>query len=184
MFKLWKPSAHSPIILSTFGVLTFVLLLNGLGCGSASGDADPATVAHRTRFLLTSEPAGALSIAEAETKLESSPEVVLIGQIGAGDHEPWEPGKASFVVSELPGGGHGDAPGHDAANCPFCKKRGATKTTLAIVQFLDERGDVLPIDARKLFSLKPGQVVVVQGQAAVNDLKMLVVSAKGIAIRR
>ena len=124
------------------GVLVMASLwgVGWAGCGPASPGVDPATLALRSRFWLTEEPTGALSIAQAEEQLGQSSEVVLVGRIEAGKMEPWEPGKAAFMISELPEStGHADAPGHDAANCPFCKRRAAAQASTAIIQFQDDQ---------------------------------------------
>ena len=47
--------------------------------------------------MLAEEPAGATSIADAQKNLAAQPEVTLVGRIGVPDHEPFVPGKASFV---------------------------------------------------------------------------------------
>jgi hypothetical protein len=105
----------------------------------------------------------------------------LVGTIGAGDDDPFEKNQAAFFLSELPDHDHA---GHDAANCPFCKHR-AAETPRVIVQFVDDAGQVLPIDSRQLLGVEKGQVVVVRGQGQLNDtLDLLVVTASGIHIRR
>lgn len=149
------------------------------GCESAE---DAEVQSQRQRFLLTGEPAHSVSIAEARKRLADDSSVTIVGRIGAVDADPWESGKAAFVISEVPDDDHAHA-GHDPADCPFCKRR-AANAPVAMVQFLDEHGQVLPIDARRLLDVEAGQVVVVQGQAQPNDLDILVVSADGIYVRR
>ena len=161
----------------------FALLACSLFAGCHSAE-DATLQVHRSRFVLPGEPAGGLSIAEARTQLDPQSLVTIVGRIGAVDAEPWEQGKAAFVITEAPAPGH-DHAGHDPADCPFCKRRAAQGATpQAMVQFLDERGQLLPIDARQLLGVEKGQIVVVQGYAEPNDLDMLVVSAQGIYVRR
>ncbi len=107
--------------------------------------------------------------------------VVIVGRIFAGDMEPWDTGKASFLIAELPDEGHGE--GHDADNCPFCKRK-AAKAPTAIVQFVDAAGQVIPIDARKLFGVDKKDVVVIRGQAAAGELRAMVITATDMHIRR
>ncbi len=171
------------------GVRTTVMLLLAIagsvvgtqtGCGKA---VDPQIVAERKRLVLAEEPAGATSIADAQKNLASQSEVTLVGRIGAADHEPFEPGRASFVLSEAPAGGHNHA-GHDADNCPFCRHR-AAEARLAVVQFVDERGEILKTDVPTLLGVEAGQVVVVQGHGQLNEkLGLLIVTAGGIHIRK
>lgn len=154
------------------------------GCTEKAQVLDPALAAQRSKLVLAEEPSGAVSIAEARKDLEQPKEVVLIGRVGAGGATPWEQGKTAFLISDVGAAvdSHDhDSPGHDAENCPFCKRR--KKASMAMVQFLDKDGQVLTIDARELLGVKENQVVVVRGLARVNELDMLVVSADGIHLR-
>jgi hypothetical protein len=159
------------------------LLAASQGCGNAP---DPQTLALRQRFVQTDEPAGALTIAEAREKLGGGGEVSAVGRIGAPGIDPWAKGQAAFVISELlaPPSGHGDSPGHDAANCPFCKRRAAKADATALVQFRDEQGNVLPVDARKLLGVDVDQIVVVQGQGRINEVGVFVIVADKIHLRK
>lgn len=103
--------------------------------------------------------------------------VSVVGRIFAGDLEPWENGQASFLLAELPAEGHGE--GHDADNCPFCKRRAANAPT-AIVRFVGEDGEVLPHDVRQLFGVEKNSVVTVRGVAARGELNTLVITADGL----
>jgi hypothetical protein len=150
------------------------------GCGGA---ADGRIAAERKRLVLAEEPSGATSIADARKNLILQPEVTLVGQIGAADQETFQSGAASFVLSEAPAKGHSHA-GHDADTCPFCRHR-AKETPLALVQLVDEQGEVLKTDAPTLLGLEAGQVVVVKGRGKWNDkLELLVVKAGSIHIRK
>ena len=158
-----------------------LLLVASTGCDRQDA-VDPAVAALRERLLLTAEPTGAVSVGEARKAVESSPEVVVAGVVDL-DDQTSEKGKAVFVISELPpdGDSHG-GPDHDAANCPFCKRRKA-EAPMAVVQFLDSDGNVVSHDAGKLLGLKNHQAVVIRGRAQVSELDMLVVNADSIYIR-
>jgi hypothetical protein len=100
--------------------------------------------------------------------------------------EPFLENKASFVLQEIPADDHAGKAGHDADNCPFCKKRSANAPMVA-VQFVGEDGKVLPLDARKLFGIKKGQDVVVRG-SGVFDPKLAIpviqLTAEAIHVRK
>lgn len=153
--------------------------------GAAPDVADDQVLELRRQYVLAEEPTGAVAIAEAKKGLEGQPEVVLAGRIGAGKHDPWEKGKATFVISDAitDPTGHANSPGHDAENCPFCKRRASSADSTAIVQFVDDAGQVLPVDARTLLDAQQDQVVVVKGRGEVNALGTLVVSVQGIYLR-
>jgi hypothetical protein len=158
------------------------LLLLGLfllsGCGTPSG-LDPALLAWREKFVLVAEPANAVSLAEAKSELAERSAIVVTGKIGGTELEPFESGKASFIISELPQPGtHSHAEG-EADNCPFCKRR-AAKAPKAIVQFLNDKQEVIPFDARELFDVDRDQVVTITGEAKLNSLDMLVITANGV----
>lgn len=104
-------------------------------------------------------------------------DVWVVGRIFAGDFDPWEQGRASFLISELPEAGHGE--GHDADNCPFCKRK-AAQAPKAMVRFADEKGQTVAIDARELFGLKTGDVVAVRGSAKVGELNTLMIDAAAL----
>jgi hypothetical protein len=53
----------------------------------------------------------------------------------------------------------------------------------ALVQFRDEKGELLPIDARELLGVSQDQIVVVRGKGHVDKLGVLVVAATGIHVR-
>jgi hypothetical protein len=73
--------------------------------------------------------------------------------------------------------------GHDHEDCPFCDHAKSQTDSRAIVQFVDERGERLPIDARKLLGVKKDQVVVVRGSGKIDDVMGLIISANGIYVR-
>jgi len=117
----------------------------------------------------------------ADNQSSGGDQVSVIGRIFAGELEPWDPGQAAFLIAELPDEGHGE--GHDADNCPFCKRKAARAPT-AMVQFVDDSGAVIPIDARKLLGVEKKDVVVVVGEAVPGDLNSMVIRATGLHRRR
>ncbi len=137
---------------------------------TGGGDQEPAPPA-------ASQPAVADPLQSAGTLRD----VWVVGRIFAGDFDPWEQGRASFLISELPEEGHGE--GHDADNCPFCKRK-AAQAPKAMVRFADEKGQTVGIDARELFGLKTGDVVAVRGSAKVGELNTLMIDAAALHRKR
>lgn len=146
---------------------------------------DPATLALREKFLVSSLPDPLMSLTKVAASLSENADnseplqVTVVGRISAGDLEPWESGKASFVLSELPEDGHGE--GHDADNCPFCKRR-AAKAPTGIVKFLDEKDETIAVDARDLFSLSKDQHVAIRGTAIAGEFNSVVLIADQLCI--
>jgi hypothetical protein len=136
---------------------------------AALADVDMAAV--RTALVLAEEPAAAVSLEVARQKLGTTPQpIVVVGRIGAKGMDPFLSGKASFSLLEVPADDHAEKPGHNADDCPFCKKRQAN-ATMAAVQFLGPDGKPIPVDARQLFGVEKGQDVVVRG-TGVFDAKL------------
>lgn len=158
-----------------------LMFLGLLGCSSSEENVPGEFVQLRQKYMLESKPQSPTTIAAAIEQLAAQPNVRVVGRINAGSFEPWDEGKATFVISEAAVAGHHDhGSGDHAEDCPFCK----AKAQKAIVQILDDSGKILAIDARKLLGVQKDQEVIVQGTGKVNELEMLVVTAEGIHIDR
>ena len=161
-------------------VCTLVLLALA-GCGTR----DTTLMVHRATYVLEHEPQGAVGILDLRESLsgdEEEEDVIVIGQIG-GIAEPWMRGQASFVIAD-PIALIEDEDHPEACDCPFCREVTDETEGLALVQFMDDHGSVLPIDAKKLFGFDTNEMVVVRGRAKIDARGHLVVSANGLYIRR
>lgn len=155
---------------------TLSVTLFALGCNDA---ADQKLREIRTRFVLAEEPASPSSIEAAIAGIAEKPEVTLLGRINAGTSEPFDPSQATIVLSEAPDPAHN----HDPGDCPFCKRR-LENAKSCIVRFLDDKGEVIKQDARKLLDVAKDQDVVVTGKATLlTELNILQVDATGVFIR-
>jgi len=154
--------------------------------GALVAVADVDVAAARTTLVLAEEPAAAVSLAAARQKLGTTPQPIVVeGRIGAKGMEPFLQGKASFSLLEIPADDHAEKPGHNADDCPFCKKRQAN-ATMAAVQFLGADGKPIPVDARQLFGVEKGQDVVVRGTAVFDPalgIPVIQLTADGIYLR-
>ena len=161
-----------------------VAMLSVLGLASGCSRTESEMAAARAKFLLAEEPADAQGVLDLREGAVTG-DVVVVGRVG-GVSQPWSKGQALFVISDPTAGGDD---GHVCTDdgCPFCaKKKEAQAETeaIAVVQFVDDQGQVLPLDARQLFDLKVQQTVVVRGKAKVDDLGSIILSANGLYIRR
>ncbi|REK17414.1 MAG: hypothetical protein DWQ37_06395 [Planctomycetota bacterium] len=159
-----------------------LLLLCVMAAAVVGCSEDSQVLSLRNRFVLKDEPPGAIAVSQATAETDDSGEVVVVGRIRADSFEPWADGMAAFVLSEaLPD--HGGA-GHDAANCPFCKRRmKESADSLITVQFRGDDGQIIPIDARELFELEDNQAVVVRGRRS-SERGILLLVANAIHVRR
>ena len=186
MSRLVRGDCECDAPLGAFFAVGLVLLMSTMyGCGS---NQDHAVEQLREKFLLPGEPVSAQSIQEALESLStadpSGGAIVVVGRIFAKELDPFEKGQASFILSEIPVSDHGGAD-HDAESCPFCKRRMA-KSPLASVRFVDENGGTLPFDARRIFGIKKGQVVVIKGRATSEisvGTPLLSLQADGLFVR-
>lgn len=167
-----------------------LLLLGPLvGCGRFSTPAplSPELLELRSRWLTDSQPEQpAVGVIETRQQLiepaaTTEPRrVTVTGAIKAGRFEPWQTNQAAFVITDLelarPAAPHGGAD-HDPSTCPFCKRRQQDPLlSTAWVQCLDTEGNIVAIDARKLFGLKEDQIVVVDGTADIDPSERLVIT--------
>ena len=172
-----KPRFTNPQASATGFLLTLLIVV--VGCGRE----DPRLSKFRQEFILDAAPPQATSIADAKAALAKHATVVFEGRVGPGPDHVFTPGKAAFLVAEILPAGHSHPPGHDASDCPFCKRR-ASQASLAAVQFVDASGEVLPIDARNLFGLKTGDSVVIRGRGEIlKGLDLFRVTANGIYLK-
>ena len=123
-------------------------------------------------------------------------QVAMVGQVG-GLTNPWSETQPDFpfatnqaalfladpqAVVENEESGHSHAPGEE---CAFCAAHAADNTSLlAMVRFVNEKGEVLRMDVRDLFDVEVKDTVVVLGKARVVEGGMLMVDATGLYIRR
>lgn len=155
------------------------------GCSQNAAADRVQAKAHRAKLLLEQEPEGAMAVLDVRESLTGEQDVVIVGRIG-GVSDPWTHGKASFVMMDAVAMAMGDDhSGCDDPGCPYCSSGKESDTeTLAYVNFVDDDGKVLPVDARELFELEDKQTVVVQGRARINEVGYLVVTADGLYVRR
>jgi hypothetical protein len=99
---------------------------------------------------------------------------------------PWYAGQASFFLvdkkiaaqfaahAKQHGGNH---------NCAFCQSLAAKNAhAAAVVNLVDDQGEILRIDSRELLGLKENQTVVVRGTAKLLGGRLLVIDATGIHV--
>ena len=150
------------------------------GCGNAT---PPTTSVPRNvdaRYLLPSEPSGALGVVDFKEKAKSGEEVVVVGRIGGGVM-PWIEGRAAFLLVDegAPMPCEDDQCGPE---CKHCAQEIAECTT--VVKFMDEQGKTLSIDSRELLGIKEEETVVVRGEASRDNEGSVALKASSIFVRR
>jgi len=133
---------------------------------------------------------------ESKAPLVEELDVILVGSVGGVPNPsdqstpdfPFAKGQAIFflvdpeVAAEAEEHAHTHAPGEE---CAFCAAHAADSAhAIAVVQFADDKGKPLPVDARDLFELKEKETVVVKGKAKATANGMITVDATGLYVRR
>ncbi|QDT38528.1 hypothetical protein Pan189_29220 [Stratiformator vulcanicus] len=149
------------------------------GCGES---VPPEVLTVREQLLLEQEPQGAVTIEQARRQVADNPEVTLIVKVGNRNFEDWSAeDQATFYVSEgYPESDYNIGPDHDPSTCPFCRWKWKEEDSYAVIQVVDQQGEVLPHSAGTVFDLAPGKVVTVTGDGSVDAHGFLVVQLSGL----
>ncbi len=157
------------------------------GCTNSAPPAASAPVAatpsaEGKSFILASEPADAKGVNQTRKDSKDADEIAIVGRIG-GDANPWVDDQAAFMIVDTK-----LAPCADEEGCPtpwdYCCLTDQLPENKAMVKFVDDKGEPLSTDARKLLGLKELQTVVVHGKAKRDDAGNLTVLADGIFVRK
>jgi hypothetical protein len=156
------------------------------GCGKSTDDGSPLTAAtiDGTRYILPTEPDGAVGVIAARESASNGDSIVVVGRIG-GAEDPWIEGRAAFILLDasmtlVANGTEGDSVEICLDDC--CATERAASTTL--VKVVDESGRVLAADARQLLGVAEDDVVVVRGKVNKDNKGNFAVLADGIHLRR
>ena len=134
-------------------------------------------------FILSAEPDGVMCVCDVRSALPSDEPIAILGRIG-GMENPWTEGEASFVMSDPSLISLAEDDHECGDNCPYCaKKKKEQMHSMAFVQFVDDEGNVIRTDARKLLGVTDDQMIIVHGTASLNRTGHIVVAAKGLYIR-
>lgn len=162
-----------------------VLLVGSLllaGCGTS---VDPQVLKIREQFLSDQPQGPEKPVADIRKAIQSGDlkkdgSFTIRVRINAGEVSPFSNGSARFFVTDATG--HDGDEEHDPHECPFCRRD--VKSMMALVEFRDDSGEVLQIDARELFDLKEFDLLVVEGTGHVDEEEILVISARRIFVKR
>ena len=163
--------------------LIVVLGALAVGCDTKESVTNSGIPLDGGKYILTTEPANPQTPTEIKESVTEPTLVAIAGRIHAGDAVPFQDGVASFLISQLPEGDHAEDDPDHAENCPFCKRK-LKNAPKAVVRVLDESGEVLAVDARKLLGIAKGDVVVVRGTATyLEPVNTVQIDAQGIFVR-
>ena len=136
-----------------------------------------------TKFLLAAEPGEAEDVIRARESAQDDDEVLVLGRIG-GSANPWIEGRAAFSIVDSSLKACSDIPG-DKCEKPwdYCCETHKLPTATALVQVVDEQGEVVRADARGLLNVEELSTVIVKGRAKRDDAGNLTILASGVYVR-
>jgi hypothetical protein len=199
-----SPEPEETAMRGSIMIVCLVCLFAGTSGVSLAADS-AELAAQRSRLELASvpaEPAGVLAVIQQLKAQPAHPgkpptrEVTVTGQIGGMPNPwhdthpdfPWFAGQASLFLldNKIAAQFASHARSHGGHhNCAFCQRLAAKQAhTVAVVNFVDEEGQILKIDARELLGLIENQRIIVRGRAEFLGGTMLVIHADGVHIRR
>ncbi len=169
-----------PLLVRTWTWKPLIIALSLVTLAGCESEAEKKMNQWRSRLMVSAEPAYPVSIEQIAKAVIEDRDVTIAGRINAGKSDPFEKGKATLIMGELPEPGHDHAPDDD---CPFCRRK-LEESQHCLVRFLDESGNILPYGAQELFGVQNGQDVVVVGKASMlADIGILQLDASQIYIR-
>ncbi len=163
----------------------FVSLIFSFYCLVFSGcseKVDPKILAIRQSIQAEQSPGKSESVKIAREAAEKGDEFIITGKVGVKDlNQWWVDGQAAFWITEASQdeANHG-GPNHDPASCPFCSRK--YKETVAVIQPVDENGNLVSVDAKTLFNLQAGDLVTVKGKGEIDESGILNVKTSRIYI--
>jgi len=154
------------------------------GCGVQVSDEIQAM---RKRWLAESPPAGEMPISEIRSKLadgdmEVGSAVVVRARVNAGAVDPWTSGQAAFIITDAIGHDGSEDPDHDPHECPFCRRD--VRNSMAVLRFVEGNGKVVSVDARQLFDISSGELLVAEGTVSQSDADGLTIDVNQMHVVR
>jgi hypothetical protein len=162
-----------------------VMLAIVAGCGTAAPTADKSkpAAAPDSRFVLSEEPADAKPVIDVRQDAKDGDDVTITGRIG-GDVDPWVAGRATFVIVDPSLTPCNEREG-DSCKTPwdYCCDLDRLADSKATIKVVDDQGQTVATDARKLLGVKELQTVIVRGQAKRDEAGNLTVLASKIYVK-
>ncbi len=174
--------------LARIGAAAIVICqLSLAGCGTPeplqSVESSPVSI-DGANYLLEQEPANVSGVIAMMGSAADEEQVAVVGRIG-GSAMPWVEGRAAFSIVDL-----------SLKSCLECDSEGCPKpwdfccsgseqlaSSTALIKVVDDDGNLLKVDARKLLPVSELSTVVVAGTARRDDAGNLTVLAEGLFVR-
>ena len=172
-------------------IIIAALIMTLSACGDQTNTAEPALAVSETpaqintltQIIASQKPTDAISITTAKAQLKAGQPITIKGRIG-GRVDPFISGRAAMIIADSEAITACDAMDDDHCTTPWdfcCEDKNAVAQATALVQVVDNNGQVVKNDLKGLGGLQPGSYVVVEGtidQQPASD--NLVINAKHI----
>lgn len=160
--------------------LLTIVCLGCQGGNDSPGAAGPSAEAQA--YLLTSEPTGVRQVTEIQAASKTGDQVILVGKI-AGSEEPFVKDVAAFTLVDL---AVPHCPPEEGCPTPWdcCCHFDEAQAKQAMIQVVDDEGNPVSTDARKLLGVQGLSEVVVQGKVERDDKGNLTVLASKVFVRK
>lgn len=162
-----------------------MLFALALGCNTEATPpvaSKPSTEAEK--YLLSEEPANALSVIGAKESAKDGEEVTLVGRIG-GSESPFVAGRAAFTLVDTTLVPCNERAG-DSCQTPwdYCCDTDQLPKATAVVKVVDDQGQTIAMDGKKELGLKELQTIVVRGKAKRDEAGNLTVTSPAIFVKK
>lgn len=149
-----------------FGAILTSLVL-AAGCGRQQTVETPPAMEPPSgaQYLLTEEPQNARDVIAVREDAQDEADVTVVGRIG-GSRDPWVEGRAAFSIVDLSLKACSDIEG-DECKTPwdYCCQTDLLPKATVLVKVVDESGNLIDTDSRKLLSVEELDTVVACGKA-------------------
>jgi len=171
-------------------IAMFALTCGVIGCGVEHTEdlgeliIEPELDIDGSAFLLTEEPTGAGDVIAVREQAQDGDQVTVVGRIGGSDN-PWVDGRAAFSIVDGSLKACSDIEG-DTCRKPwdYCCETAKLPTATALVKVVDENGELVKADARKLLGVQELSTVIIRGKAQRDEANNLTVLASSVFVKK
>ena len=168
--------------------MTFLMCFGALamiGCAEKSETSSQTKPSvDGTKFVMAEEPEGAQEAIAARESAADGEEMTVVGRIG-GAVNPWVEDRAAFTIVDNSLKACSDIPG-DACKTPwdYCCATDKLPGATVLVKFVDDEGNLVDADARKLLPVEELSTVVGKGKAQRDDEGNLTLLASKVHVKK
>lgn len=168
-------------LLTITGLALVITLAGCANDDSKEGEANAGSSPTGKSFIANAEPVGTVPVGDARKSAKDGDTISVLGHIG-GSSDPFIEGIAAFTIVDPKVKW---CPPEEGCPTPwdYCCTQNDVKENIATIKFMDEKGEPVSEDARRLLGVKELSLVAVEGTAKRDDEGNLSVLANKVFIR-